>query len=118
MEYAFALIDRLVRGLRQFGPYILLELLLPGGSILALALWLYRRGAIAVAPAHVVNGSTGTVQAHCSSPAGHHLLRPVPSAAGQWLTPASAFKGRVTVVLATLVNGKDNPRVASLGAAH
>lgn len=27
---------------RSFGPYLALELLLPGGSLLALLLWLYR----------------------------------------------------------------------------
>jgi hypothetical protein len=27
---------------RTFGPYIAIELLLPGGSLLALLLWLYR----------------------------------------------------------------------------
>ena len=28
---------------RTLGPYIAIELLLPGGSLLALALWLYRK---------------------------------------------------------------------------
>lgn len=32
-----------VRLLRQFGPYAALELLLPGGSLLAILLWLYKR---------------------------------------------------------------------------
>ena len=27
---------------RSFGPYLAIELLLPGGSLLALLLWLYR----------------------------------------------------------------------------
>jgi hypothetical protein len=27
---------------RTFGPYLVIELLLPGGSLLALLLWLYR----------------------------------------------------------------------------
>lgn len=27
---------------RKFGPYLVIELLLPGGSLLALALWVYR----------------------------------------------------------------------------
>jgi hypothetical protein len=30
-------------GLRELGPYALVELLVPGGSILAVLLWLYRR---------------------------------------------------------------------------
>lgn len=29
--------------LRQLGPYAAIELLLPGGSLIALGLWLYRR---------------------------------------------------------------------------
>jgi len=29
--------------LRQLAPYALIELLLPGGTLLALGLWLYRR---------------------------------------------------------------------------
>lgn len=32
---------------RRMGPYLLLELLMPGGTILALLLFLYRRGALA-----------------------------------------------------------------------
>ncbi len=30
-------------GLRQFGPYAAIELLVPGGSVIAVLLWLYRR---------------------------------------------------------------------------
>lgn len=30
-------------GAREFGPYAALELLLPGGSVIAVLLWLYRR---------------------------------------------------------------------------
>ena len=29
---------------QRFGPYVMLELLLPGGTMLALLLFLYRRG--------------------------------------------------------------------------
>ena len=29
--------------LKRFGPYAAIEILLPGGSLLALLLWLYRR---------------------------------------------------------------------------
>jgi hypothetical protein len=29
--------------LRTFGPYFAVELILPGGSVVALLLWLYRR---------------------------------------------------------------------------
>ena len=34
--------DRLVGSIRQFGPYAALELALPGGSLIALALWAVR----------------------------------------------------------------------------
>jgi hypothetical protein len=30
-------------GARELGPYAAVELLLPGGSVLAVLLWLYRR---------------------------------------------------------------------------
>ena len=30
-------------GMRELGPYAAVELLLPGGSVIALLLWLYRR---------------------------------------------------------------------------
>lgn len=31
--------------LRSLGPYVLIELLLPGGSVIALLVWLYRHRA-------------------------------------------------------------------------
>jgi hypothetical protein len=31
------------RKLRELAPYALIELVLPGGSVLAILLWLYRR---------------------------------------------------------------------------
>jgi hypothetical protein len=34
---------RRLAGLRQLAPYAAIELLLPGGSLIALVLWLYRR---------------------------------------------------------------------------
>ena len=34
---------RAVRAIRSLGPYVAIELFLPGGSIIALALWTYRR---------------------------------------------------------------------------
>jgi hypothetical protein len=37
--YATAAIVRL----KEFAPYALIELVLPGGSVMALLLWLYRR---------------------------------------------------------------------------
>jgi hypothetical protein len=33
----------MLRSLRSLGPYLAIEVLLPGGSIIALALWTYRR---------------------------------------------------------------------------
>jgi hypothetical protein len=36
-----------VAALRAIGPYALIELILPGGSLVALVLWLYRRYKIA-----------------------------------------------------------------------
>jgi len=33
----------LVEQVRQFAPYFAVELILPGGTLIALALWLYRR---------------------------------------------------------------------------
>jgi hypothetical protein len=38
------LLDMLGRLLQKSGPYLLLELLLPGGTLFALLLFLYRRG--------------------------------------------------------------------------
>ncbi len=38
-----ALFRRTTAALREVAPYAALELLLPGGSLMALALWLYRR---------------------------------------------------------------------------
>ena len=34
--------NRLLEGARSLGPYLLVELLLPGGSLIALLLWLFR----------------------------------------------------------------------------
>jgi hypothetical protein len=33
----------ILHGVRGFGPYLLVELLLPGGSVIALLMWLFRR---------------------------------------------------------------------------
>lgn len=40
---------RLAALLREFGPYLAIELILPGGSLIALLLWLCRRHAIPTA---------------------------------------------------------------------
>jgi len=52
-------IARVARLIRSLGPYLAIEIILPGGSIIALALWTYRhrravrRGVKPVAPAIV-----------------------------------------------------------------
>jgi len=38
-----AAVKAALEGLRQVGPYAAIELLLPGGSLLVILLWLYRR---------------------------------------------------------------------------
>ena len=43
MEIIIAIIEIVRRLARGMGPYLLVEILLPGGSLLALALFLYRR---------------------------------------------------------------------------
>ena len=37
-----ALVLKVLTAGRTFGPYLAIELLLPGGSLLALLLWVYR----------------------------------------------------------------------------
>jgi len=37
------LIKKGLEGVRQFGPYAAIELIVPGGSVIAVLLWLYRR---------------------------------------------------------------------------
>jgi hypothetical protein len=51
------------RVLRQFAPYALMELLLPGGTILAILFWLYRRRQVAKANDRLLAGACD--QAHC-----------------------------------------------------
>ena len=43
MQTLIAWIDLLRRASRQFAPYLLVELLLPGGTLLAVLLFLYRQ---------------------------------------------------------------------------
>lgn len=42
------ILQSLLRALRTFGPYALLELVMPGGTLIALLLYMYRRRAQAV----------------------------------------------------------------------
>jgi hypothetical protein len=44
MEFIIAIFEIVRRLARDMGPYLLVEIVLPGGSLLALALFLYRRG--------------------------------------------------------------------------
>jgi hypothetical protein len=43
MNMKSATATAIVAKLRDLAPYALIELILPGGSLMALALWLYRR---------------------------------------------------------------------------
>lgn len=46
VQSARAVLPRIVALLRQIGPYAAIELILPGGSLIALLLWFCRRHAI------------------------------------------------------------------------
>ena len=48
--------SRLVSKVKELAPYAALELVMPGGSLMALALWLYRRKKKAAACAESENG--------------------------------------------------------------
>jgi hypothetical protein len=41
---------KLLRAGRAFGPYLAIELVMPGGSLVALLLWLYRMSLRAQSP--------------------------------------------------------------------
>jgi hypothetical protein len=43
MSWMQRVLATLPEGVRTLGPYLLIELILPGGSLLALLLWLYNR---------------------------------------------------------------------------
>lgn len=45
LRAAAARVSGIASSLRSLGPYLAIEVLLPGGSIVALALWAYRRRA-------------------------------------------------------------------------
>jgi len=44
-------VNRLLKTVRELGPYTALALILPGGSLIALAVWALRRRTPVVAPA-------------------------------------------------------------------
>jgi hypothetical protein len=44
MQMVLIALEILRRAGRKLGPYLLLEILMPGGTLLALLLFLYRRG--------------------------------------------------------------------------
>lgn len=41
---------RLTHTIRELGPYVAIALVLPGGSLIALAAWLFQRRAMVAAP--------------------------------------------------------------------
>lgn len=45
-QLAMKLVPRIVALLRGIGPYALIELVLPGGSLIALLIWLCRRNEV------------------------------------------------------------------------
>lgn len=52
MEFIIAIFEIVRRLARDIGPYLLVEILLPSGSLVALALFLYRRrDALSILPA-------------------------------------------------------------------
>ncbi len=48
MEILIAGLEMLRRLLPRLGPYVLVEIVLPGGTLLALLLYLYRRGDLGI----------------------------------------------------------------------
>ena len=44
MELVITLLTALRRAVQRFGPYLIVEILLPGGTLVALLLLLYRSG--------------------------------------------------------------------------
>lgn len=58
------------RLMKQAGPYLLLELLLPGGTLLTICLMMYRSGALtALQPVPVMHRDTAQVQVLMHRPA-------------------------------------------------
>lgn len=43
MKKLLSVLMRGLAGVRELGPYAAVELLVPGGSVIAVLLWLYRR---------------------------------------------------------------------------
>jgi hypothetical protein len=66
-------LDRLVGYAVEFSPYLTIELLLPGGSVVALLLWLHRR-IHRRSGAEELPGSQ-TIRPHCMKP-GCHDIKP------------------------------------------
>ena len=65
-------ISRVVRSLRSLGPYVAIELILPGGSFIALALWTYRHRRAARESGNTASSAvvpaTGRAQFPCVMP--------------------------------------------------
>ena len=58
---------QILNGVRGFGPYLLVELLLPGGSLIALLMWLFQRYSKRKTDLHA--GKAGNVSAGRAAPA-------------------------------------------------
>jgi len=66
-----ALAPRALALVKSLGPYAAIELLLPGGSVLALLLWLYRRHRKAIAE-RMVSSDPSDTDVRCMSPTPAH----------------------------------------------
>jgi hypothetical protein len=50
MDFVWIVLDLLRRAWQRAGPYLVVELVLPGGTLIALLLFCYRRWRLAEAP--------------------------------------------------------------------
>ena len=66
MEIVIALLELARRVARDMGPYLLIEILLPGGSLLALGLFLYRRRTVDFLAGHSTRGTGKRIEAEHS----------------------------------------------------
>jgi hypothetical protein len=60
-----AWITRLGAIFRRLGPYLAIEILLPGGTLMALLLWAYRQKQLRPWAAHLPGHQIGSVQSLC-----------------------------------------------------
>ncbi len=57
MRVVMSILRMLRRWSQAFGPYVMLEILLPGGTLIALLLFLYRRRSTMLMPAFAALGA-------------------------------------------------------------